>query len=299
MDPAVTPYPDYCNYAFPGLECNYPEMLVLGILFWICALVSIVLLTHAIRKVDQAKHRFFFLDQTVLFWFSLAIWQIYRGILFVIPFHFNVETYHIWYTSVEQMVMFIPMCLVILLLFDLLFTYRNPGTNAMLFFRSLFLLFLVTFTVLGILLCVLDFSSNKKDTDLSMSLWCACTDLVLAIFFALPARALLEAVNYPMVQKEDVCCVNFCKVGIVLYVLLFGGRMLWNGTHYFGANKLQDWIFNDVDVNGRPKTGARVINFLLFFFWDFVSSIMSMISVFLFKKHEIMFSENPYYNRGQ
>jgi hypothetical protein len=291
--PTLAPY--WCRMAYPGLVCGYTEMLVLGILFWVCALASLFLLIHAIRK----SKRCVVADQTVLFWVFLAIWQIYRGLLLVVPFHWAPETLRIGYTSVEQMVMFVPMCLVILLLFDLLFTYRNPGTNAMFFFRSLFFLFLVTFMGLGILLCVFDSSNENSDADLSMSLWCACTDLVLAIFFALPAPALLEAVTYPMVQKEDEFCVNFCKVGIVVYVLLYGGRALWNGTHYFGVNVVQSWMARTLDPDGRPAVPVRVLVFAFFFVFDLVSSVLAMVCVYLFREHENMFSENPYYTRGR
>jgi hypothetical protein len=192
--------------------------------------------------------------------------------------------------------MFIPMCLVILILFDLLFTYRNPGNTAVVFFRSLFLLFLVTFVLLGVVLGIIDLHT-EADIEASIILWCACTDLMLTIFFALPARSLLEAVTYPMVQPEDVCCVNFCKVGIVLYVLCFGGRMLWNGTDYFRINKLQTWVYEQRLENGMPNGNARVINFTFNLLFNFGASVLAMISVYLFKKHDMMFNDNPYYTR--
>jgi hypothetical protein len=291
--PSPTPIPFWCRIASPGLSCGYPEMLVLGILFWICALISIVLLIHTLRK---SRRSCFITDQTVIFWIFLSIWQIYRGLMIVVPFHWTPQSYRIWYVSIEQMLMFIPMCLVILILFDLLFAYRNPGMNAMFFFRSLLLLFLVLFMGLGILLCIFDSSQEIEEADLPMALWAACTDLVLAIFFALPARALLEAVTYPMVQQEDICCVNFCKVGIVIYVLLYGGRTVWNGTHYFGVNVAQKWVGNAVEPDGRPTPGARAVDFGFYFLFDLTPSVLSMISVYLFRKHEMMFSENPYYH---
>jgi hypothetical protein len=296
LAPAPTVAPYWCRTALPGLECGYPESLALGVLFWLSALISIILL---IRDVRKPTRRFVLLDQTILFWVFIAIWQTYRGALLVVAIHWTPPTFRIWFVSVEQMIAFIPMCLVILLLFDLLFAYRNPGTNAVFFFRVLFLLFLVLFLGMGILLCLLDSSGEEdQDADLSMSLWCACRNLVLAIFFAIPAHALLKAATYPMVQPEDACCVNFCRVGIVLYVLLYGGRTLWNATHYFGVNKVQEIMNNDISPDGRPAATARALSFVFYFLFDFVSSVLSMIAVYLFRTHELLFYENPAYHRG-
>jgi hypothetical protein len=154
----------------------------------------------------------------------------------------------------------------------------------------------VTFVALGTVLSTVDID-NSSDVDESLSLWCACTDLILALFFALPARALLEAVTYPMVQPEDACCVNFCKVGIAVYVLLFGGRMIWNGTHYFHGNKAQEWL-DGASENGAPTTARRAVMFLFVLFFDFGTSVLAMISVYLFRKHDMMFNQNPYYTRN-
>jgi hypothetical protein len=281
-----------CANAFPGLRCDLGEMTALGILFWLSGLISGISLVLNIRR---SKARFFLLDQTVLFWLFVSLWQLYHGAISVVPFPWTTVTFRLWYQALNHILMFIPMCLVILILFDLLFTYRNPGHNAMLFFRTLFVLFLLTFVVLGGVLSVVNVR-GEKDAYASLALWCACTDFILAIFFALPAKALLSAVTYPMVQPEDECCVSFCKLGIAVYVLLFGGRTLWNATHYFGGNVLQVWLDRQVS-GGRPTPPARAINFLFIFFFDFMAAVLAMISVYLFKKHDVMFNENPYYTR--
>jgi hypothetical protein len=187
------------------------------------------------------------------------------------------------------------MSLVILNLFELLFNYRNPGTNGIAFFHALFILFIITFVILG---TVLSFVDPTGSPDRALSLWGACTDLILAIFFALPAASLLEAVTYPIVQPEDACCVNFCKVGIVGYVLLFLGRMIWNGTLFFNVNAASTWLSNQLNEEGMPTPQRRVIWFFWVVVFDFGTSVLGMISVFLFKKHGMMFNENPYYTRN-
>jgi hypothetical protein len=123
----------------------------------------------------------------VLFWGFITIRQIYRGAISFAPGGGPTmdATYRICYSTLNNLLMFIPMCLVILILFELLFTYRNPGANAITFFRALYLLFLFTFVVLGIILSVVDIEGQAGITD-SMTLWCACSDLIC--LFSLPCR---------------------------------------------------------------------------------------------------------------
>jgi hypothetical protein len=282
-----------CMNGYAGYECDLGELMALAILFWISGLVSILLLVFGARK---SKYGCVLRDQTVLFWFFLAVWQGYRGAICFFSVPKGKSPPDMIGSTVSQLLMFIPMSLVTLNLFELLFTYRNPGTNAIVFFRGLFVLFIVVFLALGIVLSLIGLDDDSS-TSKSIALWCACTNLILAIFFALPARSLLEAVTYPMVQPEDVCYVNFCKVGIVIYVLLFAGRMLWTGTDYFAINKLQVKVLKWADKNGDPNSRARAFNFIYHFLFDFLTSVLAMVSVCVFKKHDIMFNENPYYTR--
>jgi len=283
-----------CKNALPGIYCDYPEMILLGSLFWLSSIISIVFLVFHFKK-SKSKCKFF--DQTVLFWIFMILWQVYRGTVALFPFKWNPRSFVIFFTSLNHILLFIPMCIVILILFDLLFTYRNPGMNAIVFFRSLFVLFLLTFVVLGATLCFVDIG-NENDPDISLSLWCACTDLVLVIFFVMPAKSLLDAVTYPMVQTDDACCVSFCSVGIVVYSVVYLLRLLWNATHFFEINFIQQWVTKE-SVAGGDYLTSNVRTFVFFFvlFFDFIPSIFAIISVYLFKKHDMMFTENPYYTR--
>ncbi|EAY12163.1 hypothetical protein TVAG_003690 [Trichomonas vaginalis G3] len=287
--------PFICKNVMPGFYCGYPEMDVLGIIFWLTGLVSILLLFFHIRS-SKSKCKFF--DQTFLFWIFMIIWQFYRGTVQMFKINWTPMSFIIGYTSANHILLFIPMCLVILILFDLLFTYRNPGMNAIIFFRSLFILFLITFVGLGLTLCIFD-TGKHDDPDLSLSLWCACTDLVLVIFFILPARSLLAAVTYPMVQPDDAGCVNFCRVGLVLYTIIYSLRLVYNATHFFDINPLQQWITTKSkdDNSDTLPPPVRAFSWFFMFFFDYIPSVFAIISVYLFKKHDIMFNENPYYTR--
>jgi hypothetical protein len=267
-------------------------MIAISILFFLAAIVSTFFIVYSVRRAKPGCP----IDPIVLFWVFLALWQFYHGVISLVPIHWDSVTYRLWFNAANHILMFIPMGLAILILFELLLTYRNPGPNAILFFRALFVLFLLIFVALGAVLCTVDLD-NSGEVDESLSFWSACTDLILALFFALPAKSLLDAVTFPIVQPEDACCLSFCKIGIALYVLLFGGRMTWNGTHYFHANKAQEWLDN-ASKDGQATLARRIVMFLFVFFFDFGTSVLGMISVYLFKKHDLMFNENPYYTRN-
>lgn len=290
-------YTFVCRNPMPALKCALPESYVLAFLFLICALVSTGFMIFHFRK-SKAKIRVF--DQTIVFWFFLAIWQYYRFVVTFVAFSWTQTYYNLLYSGLKHYLLFIPMCLVILILFDLLFTYRNPGTNAIFFFRSLFVIFLITFLVIGLTLGIID-SGEATDPDISLSLWCACTDLVLALFFVFPAKKLLDAVKYPMVQPEDESCISFCTVGYIVYTILFILRSLWNFLHFFDVNPLQNMETEDINrpssEGWKPALRLRLIHFFFDLIFDIIPSVMSMISVFLFKKHDMMFNENPYYTR--
>jgi hypothetical protein len=290
-----------CLFASPGLGCGTTlwEMVFLAIAFWLTALFSGFFVVFTWRK---SRARYSCQDQSVLFWIFLMIWQLYHGAITFFDIPWDRLTFRLFHEALNHILIFVPMCLSILILFELLFTYRTPGANAVQFFRVLFVLFVVTFVVLGVVLSIVDVG-NDKEADESLLLWCACTDLILAVFFALPAWSLLQAVTYPMVQPEDVACVRACHIGIVVYVLLFVGRIAWNGSQYFGANVAQEWLLSDraarTDAKWvRPSPTARGLNFACVFLFDGVTSVLAMVAVYLFKKHDMMFTENPYYNRN-
>lgn len=292
-----------CLFVCPAFKCELWENLGLGLLFILTSILSCYYLFDNCRKTKK-KCKIF--DQTILYWLTLIIFLLFRGILSIAPINYNYKTVKLIFLGMHHILLFIPMCLVILILFDLLFTYQNPGTNAINFFRSLFLLFLATFVILGLALSLIDINDDDNtDPEMSLSLWVACTDLILMIFFVIPAWSLLKAVTYPMIQPEDRACVNFCRVGIFLNTFIFFLRMLFNFLHYIDQNPVQDWVVRmnreEAHYNGGkiyvPADGVRIYNFFYYLIFDFAPVVLSMIAVNLFKKHDLMFNENPYYTK--
>jgi hypothetical protein len=48
----------------------------------------------------------------------------------------------------------------------------------------------------------------------------------------------------------------------------------------------------------KPTGAARAVNFAFIFFFDLGTSVLAMMSVYVFKKQNILFYENPYYSQN-
>lgn len=294
-----------CLFVSPFCKCGIWENLILGLFFYISALFSIYFLFQNWKKLKSKKKCKMVFDQTILFWIALIIYQIFRGTISICYFPYSAKTVGLVFIGFHHILLFIPMCFVILILFDLLFTYQNPGTNAITFFRSLFILFFLTFVALGIALSCIDWNSEGRiDPEESLSFWVACTDLILFLFFIFPAINLLKDVMYPMVQPEDRNCVRFCQFGIGLNIFIFLFRMMFNFLHYIKLNPIQDWIVRENDECAVPRddffipsVGVRIWNFFYYLLCDLGPVVLAMIAVNLFKKHDMMFNENPYFTK--
>ncbi|OHT12142.1 hypothetical protein TRFO_03793 [Tritrichomonas foetus] len=286
-----------CKNVMPGLVCNFFEMDILGSLFLLTAVFSI----YQIFIHLKSKKKF---DKSLSFWFFLLIWQFFRGITSLVYFNYDMFTFSIVFIGFRRLIFFVPMCLVILILFELLFTYRNPGTNIIIIFRWFIGVFLGTFLTLSVILSKcetsIDYSddfNDQSEPDLSLSFWGACSDLILCLFFAFPAIKLINVVTTPMVPPENAKCVNFTKIGIVVYILLFLGRSIYSATHFFNINLIQKFLNEQLNSNESANLISRLISFFYYFFFELVPTVMAQIAVVLITSHQIMFSENPYYTR--
>lgn len=194
------------------------------------------------------------------------------------------------------------MCIAILILFNLLFMYQNPGSKPIVFFRSLFALFFLTFTALLFILSLIDHGdwteeeNSRNDPEQSFTLWVACTDFIILSFFFLPAYSLLKNVKYPIVNPDDRACINFCEVGLAVFTVIFLCRIIFNVLSYAGVNPLQNLIIEKNRDAEIPVVSVRIANFFGYFLFDFVPSALVMIAVRLFKRYDVL-NENPYYTQ--
>jgi hypothetical protein len=179
-----------------------------------------------------------------------------------------------------------------LLTFQLLFTFRNPGAEAIGFFRILHFVFLCTFIGICVILSAVEIGDDSSDADRPLSLWSGVVEFVCALFLVLPARALIHAITFPAVQKEDRACVGFGKVAIGLYAIVYFGRAIWNVTHYCGINALQTIVYQ------KPwhSSGVRVFEFFFIFVFDVFPSSLAILTVSLLRKHDYLFNETVRYS---
>jgi hypothetical protein len=278
-----------CHFVQPFGKCNLPEMLVVGLLLYLNGLLSLFFFGLHLRHSHKTDSAIF--DQTGLFWITLALWQLYRGTCQIFFFPWGVLTYRLLYVCASQNLMIIANGFAILLLFKLLFTYRNPGTEAVKIFQLLLTISLLTFVCISIILSIIGLDEGSDDADRPTSLWSSMTMLVCALFFILPARALIRVVTFSGVQKEDRPCVNICHILMWLYTLLYFGRSIWNLTHYFGINKLQDLIYE----HSWHAPGVRTFDSVYIAIFDVLPASIAIAGAYILRKHDMLFNETAYF----
>jgi hypothetical protein len=277
-----------CLFVQPYWKCDLPEMLAVGLLLYFNGFLCLFFFALHLRQSRKKDSAIF--DQTGLFWISLALWQLYRGTCQIFYFQWGVLTYRLLYICTTQNLMFIANGFAILLLFQLLFTYRDPGTEAVRVFQLLLAVSLLTFICISFILSYIGVDEGTEDADRPMALWGSMTMLVCALFFILPARALMRVVTFSGVQKEDRVCVNSCHVLMWLYTLLYVGRSIWNLTHYLKINKLQDIVYE----HDWRDAGVRAFNGLYVALFDAIPASIAIAGAYLLKKHDILFNETAY-----
>ena len=122
-DPSISEF--VCKNAMPGIGCNLPEMIFLGCLFFILGCVCIVFFVLHIKIKRKSKEQVF--DLMLLFWITMAIFLLYRSIIQIFPFNYSVHSLLIFQGGINAILALIPISIFVLLICELLFTYRNPG----------------------------------------------------------------------------------------------------------------------------------------------------------------------------
>lgn len=285
---------DVCIVAMPGFKCNYPEMIALGFLFCITGLGSIYFLIKNLKSPIHIKERKVF-NSNSLFWITMMIWMVYRGLILLIPFNYTSSTLLIFQGGVNVTLALIPISLLVLLTCELLFSYRNPGYKIISFFRCVFAVFVFVFLVTGIAISFIPTDDNS-DSVFGISLWSGCTDLLILVFVVIPAYLLIDAISYPIIQPDDIPCVNQSKFGLSIFGILFFLRSLYNILHYLKLNPISTWLSHQQNSANIAK--ARAFTACFTFIFEYCTGILAMIGSNLIRKHDLKFAEDPFYARG-
>ncbi|OHT11968.1 hypothetical protein TRFO_18346 [Tritrichomonas foetus] len=289
-----------CLNAMPGLGCNYPESLVLGILYLFSGLVCFFLLVRDCRQSKTENHASKSVTrQVIVYWIFTMIWLFYRGILWIYPFNYNHLTFRLFHGGLNQILFLIPIAMIILILCELLYSYYNPGKSGT-FFRIIFVVFLIVFLVTGIALSFIDSDEDTGDPDDAVSplyLWGGATNLITLVFVVIPAAKLIKAVSYPVTQPEDEGCVKCSIVGIVIFSIFQITRCIYNILQHFGANFITKWYNEELFQKGGHSIGLRSFNFVFYLLYDLVCIWIANIGVVTLYKHDMKFADDPFYAR--
>jgi len=292
----MTPSSLVCKQAMPGLGCGFSEMLGLGISFEIVAIICAILLYRHIKIKLVQKERIF--DLNVLFWITMILYLTYRGILSIFPFNYSYSSLLLVHVGINAILALIPISLFVLLVCELLFTYKNPGIQIVSFFRIVFFVFLIVFLIVGVSLSFIDI--EDYDPTSTLALWHGCTDFLVVFFVVVPAIQLISAISYPVIQPEDEKCVKWSVAGVGIFCITFLFRSVFNILHYFGVNPVTHWFQNELLIDpNMPTKAARNFQLVFSIVFELGTSIMTMIGVSMIRMHDMKFTNDPFYARAQ
>lgn len=282
----------------PGLGCNIPEMLVLGLFFLIGSLICICLLINHIRLRKVNKQRLPF-SYTIIFFATISLWMAFRGVISIFPFNYTNFTFNIVFTNISAILFALPLSFIILILCNILFTYRNPGTRMIIFFKMLFFIFLIAFLVIAIVILYAN-ANDQIELDREMRLWRSCTDLIICFFFGGVATQLINefAIKSPN-KKSNRKCLSISITGVAIFCLIFALRVIYNFLAYCNINPIehiiQDEIEKSENTNQIPSATTRTLTVIYYFIFDFFATCLGIAAIIYIEKKELyVITKNDY-----
>jgi hypothetical protein len=285
--------PFACRAAHSAVGCNCPEMFAftgIGILqILVCFYLSFV---HARQPLPFSGTGS---DYFLWFWIPLLIWLLYHTILVTAYFPYTQRSAYL-VQAADCIFQMVPTWIVILMLSEMLFTYRNPGRNRVFFARVCLCLFLVIYGLLGILFSFTDVEDMLQTGD-SMLLWQGAIRVLTTIFLALPAIKLFSAISYPVLQKDDVSCVRWSTGLFIVLGVLNIGKAGFVLTHYWDINEWANSLWNQITGNPYDQLPGFVRGTLWFneFVFNSMYTVLLMVAVLILREHEMRFANDPFY----
>jgi hypothetical protein len=259
----------------PGIGCGLPEMLVLGLLYFFASLCSPFFLVQGRRRRDPFEDTLLI---RLLFSISMFIWLLFRSIISIAPFDYSMQSFQIVSIVVGDVLCLIPLSLAILILCEILFSYRAPGDRTVVFFKVMFLIFLVAFLVIAIVVTIANID-DPAELVYSMALWRASTNFVILLFFALPAYELFKTMR-DSENLEFWKYTSAAQYGVSFLILVICVRIVYDGLVCADKNPVHDYLNSESDKSGGEVSGSvRAIQFLGSFFFEILTSLLIMLAV--------------------
>ncbi|OHT05022.1 hypothetical protein TRFO_27334 [Tritrichomonas foetus] len=285
-----------CRYAMTGLGCNVPEMFTLGIFFLGGFLACVYFLFHhySLKRRSNRRSR---IDFSVIFFSTMAIWMLFRGVISIFPFDYTIFSVNIVFTNVSAILFMLPLSFVILILCNILFAYRNPGTKMIIFFKMLFFIFQSAFLLIAVVVSIADAQDNKELVK-TMKLWHSCTDFLICMFFAVPAVQLIKAIAVMSIVDKDRKCLGFSTAGIAVFCFIFILRVIYNILGYLDVNPIEHFLDQEIGKAERlPSAAARAFTVIYYLFFDFFAGCLGIAAVVLIEKKDLNIVTDPNYGK--
>jgi hypothetical protein len=277
------------------MSCGYWEMwipcgcYVLQFAFCLGCLVA-----HIRRPVLFQDSGF---DYFKFFWCSMLVWLVFHVFVLVWYGAWTSMTYHLFGSCADTILQSLSIWVLIIMISEMLFTYRNPGRRRVFFSRVTLFLFTAMYCILGVMFSFFDPTTDGRPSDLVL-LWRGAVMIAIAVFVAMPSIRFYRAITYPVVQPEDLPCVRWSVVFITLIVGLAVAKGIWNLTGYWGRNAVTDWAAKQQAAVVRPEDLPWPARAFLCC-WELVAgvlfSLLLILAVRELSAHEIQFDDDSVY----
>ena len=221
----------------------------------------------------------------------MCAFLVYHGVFCLFSSYSTTKGVFILKTCIDAILYIIPICLLIVLICEVLFAYKNTEIFLRRFIKIIFMMFFIIFISLGVSCCFVTF--NRDDDPIF--LWRSFCDLILAFFISILSLRLLDAITYPFTPPEHTSCVRWSRIGMWIMISIFFIRFFWDFFDYLGLNKLMNWV-QDADLN---LVGPRIVYFLIQVIIDLAPPILAMIGAYILRKHDLEFAADPFYQGGK
>lgn len=279
-----------CKNVMPGLGCGFAEFVILGIIFYIIALVALGYFIKIMKKSSTLFNKL----ETVL-WFSIVIWLLYKGTLFIFPFNYNQMSFRVAYVNIPAILYLMPVTILIWLICQLLFTYNSPGAKVKSFIKILLIAVVTVFLIVGVYLSISDVSNTVEPWN-NLLLWYGCMNILTVFFTVLPGYKLLKAIN--LSSSEYTNCVNKSIYGLIFFSVIYLIRGLYNVLAYAKCNPMQNWINKGlIGVERYPPLYVRIFTCIYFLIFDGISAVLILVAALLMLNHSTNLATDPFFAR--
>lgn len=284
-----------CLNAMPGIGCNFPENLALGIIYILSGLACLYFFIKIIIHKKEKKSTDLIENQIQMYWFFAMIWLLYRGVLWIVPFNFTKLTFLLFHNGFNEILFLIPFALLILILCEIVYLLANPGKSVTML-RIILYVFLAVFLITGIFLSIyIENTDDDGSAESPLYLWTSCTNLISLLFITIPAYQLIQSYSFPFPQEEDKSCICTSKVGVIVFTILYLYRIVYNFLQYFNWNPISKIYNKDIFSEKGPSAGMRVYGFFFYLVLDIVVIWMANATVLTIYRRNASFSRDQYY----